>query len=67
MILLGKGRSWRTGISRNSSERHTVRLDDVVEVDGAFEGAFKGRREGWRLRIGMMGTGGVGRSFDDRR
>lgn len=40
-----------------------MRLEDVVEVVGAFEG----RREGWRLRIGMTGTGGVGRSFEDRR
>lgn len=47
----------------NSSERRPVRLDDVVEVVGAFDG----RREGWRLRIGMTGTGGVGRSFEDRR
>lgn len=46
----------------NSSEPLPVRLEDMVEVVVAFEG----RREGWRLRIGMTGTGGVGRSFEDR-
>lgn len=40
-----------------------MQLEDVVEVVGAFEGT----RDGWRLRIGMTGTGGVGRSFEDRR
>lgn len=47
----------------NSSEPRPVRLEDVAELVGAFEGS----REGWRLRIGMTGTGGVGRSLDDRR
>lgn len=62
-ILLGWGLSWRTGMSRNNSERRTVRLEDAVDVVGVFEG----RREGCKLRIGMIGTGGEGRSFDDRR
>lgn len=47
----------------NSSEPRPVRLEDMVEVVPAFEG----RREGCKLRIGMTGTGGVGRSFEDRR
>lgn len=50
-------------MSMNNSERRTVRFEDVVDVVGAFEG----RREGWRLRIGTIGTGGVGRSLEDRR
>lgn len=66
-ILFGRGLSRRAGMSRNSSERRTVRLDDVAEVVGAFDGAFEGMREGCRLRIGMMGTGGVGSNLDDRR
>lgn len=50
-------------MSRNNSERRDPRLDDV------FEGlvSFKGNRAGCKLRIGIIGTGGVGRSFEDRR
>jgi hypothetical protein len=51
-------------MSRKSSERRTtVRVEELVDVEGAAEG----RREGCRLRIGFTGIGGVGRSLDDLR
>ena len=62
--LLLTSRSVRPSLAEVS---RTVRFDDVVEVVGAFEGAFEGRREGCRLRIGIMGTGGGGSNLEDRR
>lgn len=47
---------------RNNSERRAVRFDDEVDVVGPFEL----RREGCKLRIGIMGIGGEGRSFECR-
>lgn len=59
IILLGCGLSWRTGIFRNSSDFRAACRLLVVYVGGALEGC--------RLRIGAIGTGGVGSSIEDLR
>ncbi len=50
-------------MSMNNPECRVVWLEEA----GDTVGALYGNREGWRLRTGMIGTGGVGRSLEDRR
>jgi hypothetical protein len=69
MILLGWGLSWRTGISKKSSDRRAACRASLFDCEGnpMAVASPDARLEGCSLRIGATGTGGVGSKTDDLR